>query len=553
MLSWPPPTGNLARVAFFAYLAVCYFYALRLLVLAHRTERSSVMARQILAVAAGVAIVVVTRLALLVDDLRPELAVLWGPPGPAGDARFMVLSLAIRLASLALLVAWCVVHVRRIEREERRAEARAAARVAGAFVIAVAAAWIVGRGIYIGESIGWWDSTARGLFEAREISESLAYAVRWVGFCGAMGIGVVRYQVLSVDARALAAGTLVMGLGAAFAAVGLAATLAGPWTAASVAVASAVGAILLHRRRDRAPSPQLHARALDVYRAFTASRIADGRASEGPDVAAVRARLGISPAEHEMTLAIAQVEHAGAGPPRRLGRFRVVRRLGAGAFARVLLAVDERTGGAVALKQILGSDAAAVEAAARELDVARRVSHPGLLPIHEIVHVGDSAVLVMDYAEGGSLRDLLDREKRLSAARARTLLLQVLDALHAMHEAGLVHGDVKPENVLLTREGEVRLTDFGSTRRAARHDTIVTGGSAGTPGYIAPEVLAGEALTEAADVYAVGVIARELLGSDVSPLWAAILDRATAPVPTRRFPSAASFTAALVDVPLPRS
>jgi serine/threonine protein kinase len=132
----------------------------------------------------------------------------------------------------------------------------------------------------------------------------------------------------------------------------------------------------------------------------------------------------------------------------------------------------------------------------------------------------------------------------------------VCRALQAVHEAGLVHRDVKPENVLLTSSGEVKLSDFGIVRETA---ATRVGAPVGTPGFVAPEVLAGQPATPSADVFALGVMLRQLVtgrptGSADEPALPggldAIVRRATAPMPEARFESAREFESALSQVTL---
>jgi serine/threonine-protein kinase len=336
-----------------------------------------------------------------------------------------------------------------------------------------------------------------------------------------------------------------------------------------------VGVFLVAQRRRGGPEASyLHQRSLEVYRSLLASSLADGPLGEERlrDLASARARLGLSPREHEALFAIASMEEtSAAGREVLLGRYEVLRSLGAGGQATVELARDRQGGGLVVLKRYrssaLGSQTRST-ASLREFEVARRVSHPNLVAIHDLVPSDGETIIVMEHAEGGSLRDLLDRSGSPSEERATALLREALDGLQAVHDAGIIHGDLKPENVLLTREGRVKLTDFGVARMQPGHRTLVhatLGVPGGTLGYLSPEVLRGSDPSLSSDIYAMGRLAHELLtglppghgASSAShgrrptepqglpPGWAEFIGKATAEEPRDRFPSAVAMASAL--------
>jgi serine/threonine-protein kinase len=252
------------------------------------------------------------------------------------------------------------------------------------------------------------------------------------------------------------------------------------------------------------------------------------------------------------------------GVPRQrmvLGRYEVLRRLGAGGFATVYLARDLHGQRTVVLKRLqLNGASGSLEAALRELEVARRVSHPHIVAIHDVVALDDGALIVMDHAEGGSLRELLQNRGKLAPQEVARILREVLGALVALHGAGLVHGDLKPENVLLSGDGAVRVADFGIAHDAHPGTQTLAdaraGAASGTPAYMDPEQLRGEPGGSASDLYAAGVLARELLtgrapshaaterDSELPHAWRAFLRRALAPR-AERFASAGAMAAAL--------
>ena len=199
------------------------------------------------------------------------------------------------------------------------------------------------------------------------------------------------------------------------------------------------------------------------------------------------------------------------------GRYRIDEEVGSGGMARVYRAEDLRHHRPVALK-VLRQDVAAavgVERFLREIEIAAALQHPHILPLLDSGEAGGRAFYVMPYVEGESLRERLGREGELPVPEAVRLLVQITDAVAYAHEHGVVHRDIKPDNVMLTGRHAL-VTDFGVARALAADDVadgITTAGRAvGTPAYMAPEqAVADPHVDHRADIYAVGVLAYELL------------------------------------------
>ncbi len=201
-----------------------------------------------------------------------------------------------------------------------------------------------------------------------------------------------------------------------------------------------------------------------------------------------------------------------AAPPELLaGRYRPVALVGRGAIAQVVRAWDEQTGRDVALKMLhphLRDNAVVVERFRREVDVVRRIAHPHVLPIHQVVETRRDLFLVMDYHPGGDLADRLARAGRLAPGELVELARQLCGALAAAHRAGVVHRDVKPSNVLCgeTERLDVRLCDFGLARTTEASGLTVANAVLGTPEYMAPEVIAEGQADPRSDIYSLGVV-----------------------------------------------
>ncbi|MDL5158175.1 serine/threonine-protein kinase [Actinomycetospora termitidis] len=193
------------------------------------------------------------------------------------------------------------------------------------------------------------------------------------------------------------------------------------------------------------------------------------------------------------------------------GRYRVGECIGAGAMGVVWTAWDRRLARTVAVKQLTpprdGDEAelrAARARAMREGRIAARVVHPRAIAVFDVVMHASMPWIVMEYLPSRSLAAVLAERGPLPPTEVARIGAQIADALSAVHEAGIVHGDVKPGNVLLTDDGVAKLTDFGVSR--ASWDTSATAGGvvAGTPGYFAPEVARGSDPTPASDVFSLG-------------------------------------------------
>ena len=198
-------------------------------------------------------------------------------------------------------------------------------------------------------------------------------------------------------------------------------------------------------------------------------------------------------------------------------RYAIERELGAGGMATVYLAEDLKHHREVAVKVLRPELAATLgpERFLREIEVAARLQHPHILPLHDSGEAEGFLYYVMPYVEGHSLRERLDRDGELPIGETVRILKEVVDALAHAHEHGVVHRDIKPDNVMLSGR-HAMVTDFGVAKavsEATGREKLTTAGVAlGTPAYMAPEqASASEHIDHRADIYAVGVLAYELL------------------------------------------
>ena len=194
-------------------------------------------------------------------------------------------------------------------------------------------------------------------------------------------------------------------------------------------------------------------------------------------------------------------------------RFRVESRLGRGGMGDVYKAYDTVLERTVAVKTLTPGNAGAqaVERLLREARACARLTHPGIVTIHDVLQVEGSVHIVMEHLQGASLASL-HRLPRLSTLEAKIdILVRILDALHYAHGRGVVHRDIKPTNVQLLPDGSVKLLDFGIAHVAGAAALTVTGTVTGTAHYASPEQLRGEESDASTDVYATGILAYEVL------------------------------------------
>ena len=200
------------------------------------------------------------------------------------------------------------------------------------------------------------------------------------------------------------------------------------------------------------------------------------------------------------------------------GRYRIESRIARGGMATVYLARDMRLDRVVAIKVMhagLASDEDFVARFIGEAKAAAALSHPNVVAVYDQRTDGEHVFLVMEYVAGRTLRDALNALGRLGPRAALEIMMPVLAALGAAHRAGLVHRDVKPENVLITEDGQVKVADFGLARAETASKMTKTGVIIGTVGYLSPEQVLSGTADARSYVYAAGVMLYELITGEL--------------------------------------
>jgi len=264
------------------------------------------------------------------------------------------------------------------------------------------------------------------------------------------------------------------------------------------------------------------------------------------------------------------------------GRYEIRSLLGMGGMGVVYLARDRELEELVAIKTLrpeaIGTDAALLDRFKQEIRLARRITHRNIVRTHDLGEVDGAYFITMEYVEGTTLKELIQKRGRLPSAVILTVGKQLCRALEAAHDVGVIHRDIKPQNVAIEPNGFLKVMDFGIARPAARQrpdEGLTAAGMAiGTPEYMAPEQLMGEEIDVRTDLYAVGVVLFECatgrtpfsapslmalmakhieerppdarkFNAELTPILAMIIGKAIARQPAERFQTAAELYHAL--------
>jgi serine/threonine-protein kinase len=192
-------------------------------------------------------------------------------------------------------------------------------------------------------------------------------------------------------------------------------------------------------------------------------------------------------------------------------RYRLVRRIGQGGMAEVWLAKDTSLDRDVAVKVMRAhhdDDHVGNERFRREAKASAALSSPNIVTVYDVVEDAGRQAVVMEYINGQSLRELLDKRHRISPSLTVHIGMAVATALDAAHAKDLVHRDIKPANILITSAGRVLLTDFGIAKTLSGNESDLTNDNImmGTAKYLSPEQVSGKKLDGRADLYSLGLV-----------------------------------------------
>jgi hypothetical protein len=198
----------------------------------------------------------------------------------------------------------------------------------------------------------------------------------------------------------------------------------------------------------------------------------------------------------------------------RIGNCEILEEIGSGGMATVYRAVQQPLGRTIAIKALKPSiavDSQFAKRFEREAHFMATLQHENILHVHDFLKQDDSMFIVMEYVRGIDLFDLLEKKSQLPADVAAIITLQVARALDYAHFRGIVHRDVKPANIMISRQGEVKLMDFGIARDDTMRDLTETGTGLGTPSYMSPEQILGDKLDFRSDLFSLGIVLYQML------------------------------------------
>jgi HAMP domain-containing protein len=241
--------------------------------------------------------------------------------------------------------------------------------------------------------------------------------------------------------------------------------------------------------------------------------------SGGKTVAAQAARMGMG----ATSTGGPDMDRMGGGQGRMLvpgqtlaNRYEIKKVLGAGGMGMVYRALDKELGETVAIKtlktEFMDADPNALDRFRSEIRLARRISHRNVVRTHDIGEVDGLYYITMEFVEGSSLKDLIVSRGRLPAAAVISIGKQLCRALEVAHEAGVIHRDIKPQNMVVEADGTLKVMDFGIARLQTSSDGHTRAGMVvGTPEYMSPEQLRGDELDGRSDLYSAGAVLYESL------------------------------------------
>jgi serine/threonine protein kinase/TolB-like protein/Tfp pilus assembly protein PilF len=199
-------------------------------------------------------------------------------------------------------------------------------------------------------------------------------------------------------------------------------------------------------------------------------------------------------------------------------RYEVIEELGKGGMGRVYKALDKEINEEVAIKLLnpeIASDETTVGRFRNELKFARKIAHKNICKMYHLAKDADTPYITMEYVKGENLKSYIKRKRTLSEDKALSIAKQVCEGLMEAHRLGVVHRDLKPQNIMVDEKGDVKIMDFGIARSVEAPGVTQTGVMIGTPDYISPEQAEGEVADQRSDIYALGVILYEMVTGSV--------------------------------------
>jgi len=196
------------------------------------------------------------------------------------------------------------------------------------------------------------------------------------------------------------------------------------------------------------------------------------------------------------------------------GRYQIIEELGRGGMGRAFRVLDKELDEEVVLKLIrpeIAIDHAVIERFKSEIKLARKIAHKNVGRVHELMEHSGTRFITMEYVAGEDLKSFIRRAGQLSSAKAADIACQIAEGLAAAHNLSIIHRDIKPQNIMIDRDGNAKILDFGIAKSLDAEGQTSPGAIVGTPGYMSPEQISGGRVDRRADLYSLGAILFEML------------------------------------------
>ena len=195
----------------------------------------------------------------------------------------------------------------------------------------------------------------------------------------------------------------------------------------------------------------------------------------------------------------------------KVGSFKIIEKIGEGGMAIIYKAVQPSLNRTVVVKKLKDPNNEIIERFKKEALVSASLSQENVLSIYDFIYHGRTYYLIMEYVDGYDLHDILDYMSPLSPIISALLIREIAKGLEYTHNKNVVHRDIKPSNILISKEGEIKLIDFGVAKDEAPSKLTITGMIIGTPSYMSPEQANGEKINNQSDIYSLGVLFYEII------------------------------------------